>query len=85
MDALVLSDPGCFALIGTQIWAIWLEWWALKWAQIWVSAHDAQIGQGCRKDTDGHQILTEEEAVTFVQETLQSGGSLWILKRDAAK
>ena len=32
VDALVLSGGNGFGLMGTQIWAVWLESCALKWA-----------------------------------------------------
>ncbi len=51
MDALVLSGASGLCLIGTQSWAIWLEWWTLRGAKLRISAHDAQVAQGCRKDT----------------------------------
>ena len=52
LDALVLSGTGGFGLIGAQSWAFWLEWWTLRGAKSRISAHDAQVRQGYRKDTE---------------------------------
>ena len=54
MDALVVSGTRGLRLIGTQSWALLLEWWTLRGAKLRISAHDAQVAQSCRKDTVRH-------------------------------
>jgi len=40
---------------------------------------------GIKEGQGAHQMFTEEEAVNFVREALQTGSCLWILKRHAQK
>ena len=67
MDALVLSSAGGFELIGTQSWAVWLEWWTLRGAKTRISAHNAQVRHGCRKHTPGQRTASPVLDVRGIQ------------------